>query len=114
MLELPNLKGEEVMYLREVTRDMTDSELRSFISIYRGKRKDPKMMIILTLAGFVGFAGAQRFIKDEIGMGLLYFVTVGFCGIGTILDLINNENSTLDYNRTAALDASNTVYLLSE
>lgn len=36
----------------------------------------------------LGVIGAHNFYCGKVGMGLLYLVTVGFCGIGVIIDLI--------------------------
>jgi len=113
LMELPNLNAQEVLYIQEVTRDMTDSELRNFVSMYRGKRRDPKIMMLLTLVGFLGVAGVQRFVKNDILWGILYFATGGFCLIGTVIDLINNEKHTLEYNKRQAFEASNTALAIS-
>lgn len=43
---------------------------------------------LLCLAGFLGFAGLHRFYLGQFGLGLAYFFTGGFFGIGTIIDLV--------------------------
>ena len=35
-----------------------------------------------------GICGAQRFYVGDIGIGLIYLFTFGFCGIGQLLDLV--------------------------
>lgn len=112
-MELPNLNAEEALYVKEVTRDMTDTEMGNFVAIYKGKRKDPKIMMLLTLIGFLGFAGVQRFVKNDILWGVIYLATGGFCLIGTVIDLINNESHTLEYNKRQAFEASNTAMALA-
>ena len=37
---------------------------------------------------FFGFLGIHRFMKGDIGMGILYLLTFGLLGIGVIIDLI--------------------------
>ena len=37
---------------------------------------------------FFGFLGVHRFMKGDIGMGILYLLTGGLLGIGVIIDLI--------------------------
>jgi TM2 domain-containing membrane protein YozV len=60
------------------------------------------MILILTIIGFLGIAGVQRFITDQIGMGLLYFFTAGLCFIGTIIDLVNYQKLAFEYNQKKA------------
>ena len=44
---------------------------------------------LLALLGFVtGIHGIHRFYLGQIGMGVLMLVTFGFCGIGTIVDMV--------------------------
>jgi TM2 domain-containing membrane protein YozV len=47
-------------------------------------------------------AGIQRFLVNQIGMGLLYLFTAGLCFVGTIVDLVNYQKLTFDYNRQIA------------
>jgi TM2 domain-containing membrane protein YozV len=72
------------------------------MSIYLSKRRDPVLILICTLAGFVCFAGLQRFITDRIGLGLLYFFTGGFLLIGTIIDLFRYKSIARAYNEKIA------------
>jgi len=37
---------------------------------------------------FFGYLGVHRFMKGDIGMGILYLLTGGLCGIGVLIDLI--------------------------
>jgi TM2 domain-containing membrane protein YozV len=90
---------EEMNYLQQATAGMSESQQRNFAMIYRGKRKSGQDILIFTLLGFLGIAGIQRFIVGEIGMGIIYFLTGGFCLIGTIVDLINHKGIADDYNR---------------
>lgn len=73
--------------------------------VYSNKRKNSQDILLFTLLGFVGFAGIQRFVLGQIGMGIVYLLTVGFCWIGTIVDLINNKSITLEYNKNMAYES---------
>ena len=99
---LPELTGEEMLYVQNLIKDMSDEQARSFAGVYRARRKDPQMILILTLLGLVGFAGIQRFVLNQIGMGILYFITVGLCWIGTIIDLVNYQKMAFEANRKVA------------
>ena len=99
---LPELSGEEMLYVQTLLKDMDDDKARSFGSIYRTRRKDPQMILITALLGFIGFAGIHRFIIGQIGMGILYFFTGGLCLIGTIVDLVNHQKLTFEHNQKMA------------
>jgi len=98
---LPEVTGEEMVYIQNLIKDMSDDTARSFASVYRARRKDPQLILILTLLGFVGFAGIQRFVLNQVGMGILYFFTGGLCLIGTIIDLVNYQKMAFEANRKA-------------
>ncbi|WP_025842340.1 TM2 domain-containing protein [Porphyromonas gingivicanis] len=37
---------------------------------------------------FLGSLGIHRFYLNDVGMGVLYLLTAGLCGIGTIIDIV--------------------------
>ena len=90
---------EELITINNFVKELSDEQIQQFVMIYRSKRKDPQTILITCLFGFVGFAGIQRFLVGEIGMGILYFLTAGLCLIGTIVDLVNHKNIALDFNQ---------------
>ena len=59
-------------------------------------------VLLLALLGFVILAGVQRFYLGQIGMGLLYLFTAGFCLIGTIIDVVNHKKLAFQYNQLKA------------
>jgi TM2 domain-containing membrane protein YozV len=99
---LPEITGEEMVYIQNLIKEMSDDEARSFANIYRARRKDPQLILITGLLGFVIIAGVQRFIIGQIGMGLLYLFTGGLCLIGTIVDLVNYQRLAFEYNQKIA------------
>jgi TM2 domain-containing membrane protein YozV len=99
---MPELTGEEMVYVQNLIKDLNDESARTFASVYRSRRKDPQLILILTLLGFVCFAGIQRMILNQIGMGILYFFTGGLCLIGTIVDLVNYQKLTFEANQKTA------------
>lgn len=52
-----------------------------------GKKVKDKLVTAL-LCIFLGVAGAHKFYEGNIGMGILYFFTMGLFGIGILVDLI--------------------------
>jgi TM2 domain-containing membrane protein YozV len=99
---LPELQGQEMSYVQELIKEMGDDEAQLFANIYRARRRDPQLILITTILGFFVIAGIQRFLVNQIGMGLLYLFTAGLCFIGTIVDLVNYQKLTFDYNRQIA------------
>lgn len=99
---LPELEGMELGYIQGILKDMNDEQASLFSQVYRARRKDSQMVLILTLIGFFGFAGLHRFILGQVGLGILYLLTVGLCFIGTIVDLVNYKSLAYEYNLKVA------------
>lgn len=99
---MPNLEGDEMVYIQGLIKDMPDNQAQQFANIYSSRRKDPQTIMLSTLLGFIVIAGVQRFILGQMGMGLLYLFTCGFCFIGTIIDLVNYKKLSFEFNSQAA------------
>ena len=95
---IPELTGEELTSVGGLVRGMSDDQLSTFAASYRAQRKDPNTVLLLTILGFVVVAGVQRFYVGQIGMGLLFLFTGGFCLIGTIIDVIGHKKLATQYN----------------
>ena len=106
---MPNLEMDELSYVQMVLKDMNEEQVRQFATIYNSRRKDPQTILLLTLIGFLGVAGVQRFVIDQVGMGLLYLFTGGLCVIGTIVDLVSYKKLALEYNQKIARQVSGMV-----
>ncbi len=106
----PEAQGNELYFLTDLFKDFTEDEARDFANIYRSRRRDPNIILLTTIVGFFGFAGIQRFITEQIGLGILYFFTAGLCFIGTIVDLVNYQNIAFDYNRRIAHEVASILH----
>ena len=111
-MTLPGIQPDELLVIQALTKDMDEAQHKQFFAFYKGRRKDQQMLMILTLIGFFGFAGIQRFITGDIVMGILFFITVGFCGIGTIIDLINAKRMASVFNQKEAVETANLVKMM--
>ncbi|MEO8150942.1 MAG: TM2 domain-containing protein [Bacteroidia bacterium] len=105
LMMLPNIEAEEIMFLESVAKDLNQEQEKNFVMLYQTKRKDPKTIMIVTLIGFVFIAGIQRFMLNQIGMGILYVLTGGLCLIGTIIDLVNYKSMALTFNKQMAMES---------
>lgn len=103
---MPELDMQELNYIESLVKNYTDQQMLNFANFYRSRRRDPQLILLTGLAGFVGVAGIQRFLTDQIGMGILYFFTAGLCFIGTIVDLINYKQMAFEYNIKIANEIS--------
>ena len=99
---MPSLEGDEMVFIQELIKDMNDNQAQQFAMAYMSRRKDPSNLLIFTIIGFVGFAGIQRFVLNQIGMGILYLFTLGLCYIGTIVDAVNHKKLAFEYNSKQA------------
>jgi len=106
---MPNLEGEEMVYIQELIKDMNDQQAQQFAMIYMSRRKDPSNILIFALIGLLGIAGIHRFVLNQIGMGILYFFTGGLCVIGTIVDMVNHKRLAFEYNSKQAQQVTGLV-----
>ena len=107
--QIPSLDAQELNYLLAFTKDLPQDKLQTFIAMYNSRRKKPDVILITCLLGFVGFAGVHRFLINQWGMGILYFLTGGLCLIGTVVDIINHKQLAFDNNQTAAVETMTMV-----
>ena len=101
---LSNLEIEESIFIQNLIKDMDEERQKTFALMYQNKRRDTTLILVTTIIGFFGFAGIQRFLTNQIGMGILYFFTGGLCFIGTIVDLVNHKSLVFEYNQKVALE----------
>jgi TM2 domain-containing membrane protein YozV len=103
-MTLPGITPQEFSYLQTATTGFSDQQLRGFLMIYGGKRRNPDDMLLYCILGFF-VPGLARFLVNQIGMGILYFFTIGLCFIGTIVDLINYKSLTYEYNQKMVFES---------
>lgn len=103
---MPELQGDEQLTIAKLLTEMSEEQAEQFARVYRERRKDETTVLLTTLLAFVGIAGVNRFYLGQVGMGIAYLFTAGFCLIGTIVDVFNYKSLTNGYNEKQALDVS--------
>ncbi|ANH82461.1 hypothetical protein A8C56_17130 [Niabella ginsenosidivorans] len=106
---IPDIEYDELVLVLNITRDMNEQQQQQFLFSYRHKRKSRNEMLLLTLLGFVGVAGVQRFVMGDIALGIIYFLTGGLCLVGTIIDLIKINSLTMSYNQRQAYETASLI-----
>jgi len=103
-MSLPGITPQEYSYLQSATTGFSEQQLRGFLMIYGSKRRNPDDMILYCILGFF-VPGLPRFLTNQIGMGVLYFFTIGLCFIGTIIDLVNHKSLAYEYNQRMVFES---------
>jgi len=114
LMMLPGLQPDELNFIQNLTKEMSETQQQQFLMFYQGKRKDQQTLMLLTLIGFFGVAGIQRLVTNEIALGIIYLLTVGFCGVGTIIDLVNIKSIATQFNQNQAIESANMVAMLGK
>jgi len=109
LLHIPGIEMEEMMLLTNTLQQYAEDKQNMFLSVYKSKRKDPQMILVMALIGLLGIGGIHRFFMNHIGMGILYLLTAGVCYIGTIIDLVNYKKISLEYNSSQIIETSRLV-----
>lgn len=58
--------------------------------------KNPTTLLLVSI--FLGSLGIDRFMLGEVGLGILKLLTLGLCGILTIIDWFTVQKRTRDQN----------------
>ena len=103
-MTLPGITPQEYSYLQSATTGFSEQQLRGFLMIYGSKRRNPDDMVLYYILGFF-VPGLPRFLVNQIGMGVLYFFTIGLCFIGTIIDLVNHKTLAFEYNQRMVFES---------
>ncbi len=108
-MSLPGISPQEYSYLQSATQGLNEQQLRTFLMIYSGKRKNPSDMLMFSIVGALFVPGLQRFIVGQIGMGILYLLTFGLCFIGSIIDIVNHKTLAFEYNQKMVFESMQMV-----
>ena len=85
--------AQKVMLIKDALEKLSDDK---FMYVQAMQLKGPSMVLILSI--LVGSLGIDRFILSDTGLGVLKLLTGGGCGIWWIIDMINAQERTREYN----------------
>ena len=85
--------SDKLALIKEKLLNLDDSK---YIMVTSIELKDPTTMLIISI--FLGSLGVDRFMLGEVGMGILKLLTLGVCGILTIVDWCTITKKTRERN----------------
>src|SRR5580658_1577278 len=85
---------------QQLMEGLTDQQKNMFLAQYAAEHKDRTTLLLISI--FLGKFGVDRFMMDDIPMGLLKLFTLGCCGVLWIIDICTITNRVDDFNRALA------------
>jgi len=85
---------------QQMLAGLTDQQKQVFQVHYATVSKDRTTLLLVSI--FLGKFGVDRFMMDDIGMGLLKLFTLGCCGVLWIIDICTITERVDNYNRRKA------------
>lgn len=91
---------DKILYLKDKLRTMDDEKFSLISTIVL---KDPTTILLISI--FLGSLGIDRFMVGDTGMGILKLLTLGCCGILTIVDwfTISKKAKDINFNKVMSL-----------
>ena len=93
---LINSKYFDMIMMPEIKLLLQNADESMAQSIFAIEFKDPTTLLIISI--LLGAYGIDRFMLGDVGMGLLKLFTGGVCGILWIIDAVNIQQKTKEYN----------------
>lgn len=87
------LPTEKIVFLKQKLLEIDETK---FSLVSAVEMKDPTTLLLVSI--FLGTLGIDRFMLGETGMGILKLLTVGLCGVLTIIDWFTIQKKTRDLN----------------
>jgi len=84
----------------QLTSGLNDQQKAAFQTQYDAAKKDPQMIFLLAIVA--GGLGVDRFLLDDMKMGVIKLLTGGGCGILFIMDILSAKERTNAFNKAKA------------
>lgn len=91
-----NAKYFEPTAIPIIRQKLENADDTAFLTLQATELKDPTIMLLFSL--FLGSLGVDRFMLGDTGMWILKLLTLGCCGILTIIDWFTILKKTKQYN----------------
>ena len=85
--------SDKVAIIRERLEEAPDKKLNIIQSL---DYKDPTVLLIISI--FLGYLGVDRFMLGQINLGIVKLITLGGCGVWSIIDWCMIDKMTKEYN----------------
>ena len=87
------LPAEKIVFLKQ---KLLEADENKFSLVSAVEFKDPTTLLLVSI--FLGSLGIDRFMLGDIGMGILKLLTVGLCGVLTIIDWFTIQKRVREQN----------------
>ena len=89
------LPAEKIVFIKQKLMEADESKFQLASAV---EFKDPTTILLVSI--FLGSLGIDRFMLGETGMGVVKLLTLGCCGILTIIDWfsVQKKSKELNYN----------------
>lgn len=89
------LPAEKIVFIKQ---KLLEADENKFQLVSAVEFKDPTTILLVSI--FLGSLGIDRFMLGETGMGILKLLTLGCCGVLTIIDWfsVQKKAKELNYN----------------
>ena len=87
------LPAEKIVFLKQ---KLLEADEQKFSLVSAVEFKDPTTILLVSI--FLGTLGIDRFMLGETGMGILKLLTLGVCGILTIVDWFSVQKRARELN----------------
>lgn len=91
-----NAKYFEPTAIPIIRQKLEKTSEESLITLQACELKDPTVLLIVSI--LLGSLGVDRFMLGDVGMGILKLLTLGCCGILTIVDWFTISKKTKEKN----------------
>ena len=79
-----------------IRQKLENASEETFLTLQAVELKDPTILLIISI--LLGSLGIDRFMLGDVGMGILKLLTLGCCGILTIIDWFTISKKAKQYN----------------